>query len=303
MGDATLSNGEDTIIVKNTLVDASDPDEPQVDRPDLENFIPTAIVKPKYQKLSFDERQLPVCGSTDGNSWQSPSSTITTTPRKVQKHLPKSQKTFVKQTRKLVNRSVENCVDFDASDKQAISLLHHSEKDIDCSVTQNSIAIVQPLKKVIAANASVNMSDEKYQKAIDSSKNSDFMSHEHEQKTQNASKIIATNEITSRMSECGNNNFNASQKPATAVRDSDKKVPTKRKDLKYNSGKQQHPFTNLSNVQVQSAISEPHGYVTRNSCLKNEIYYFSRSSRAKHLSDDNHQSHDSKTNAIKWRQV
>lgn len=242
MGDASLSNVEETITVKKTLVDASDHHDAHV-----ESLIPTAIVKPKYQKLSFDERQLPVCGSTDENSWQSPtntsSTTITTTPRKVQKHLPKSQKSFAKQTRKLVNRSGEICVEYDASDKEAISSLRHSEKDIDYGITQNSIAVVQPLKKFVDANASVNMSDEEYQKAIDSSKNSNIMSYKHEQKTRNSSKIIATNEIASRMSDCGNNNLNATRKPASVVRDSEKKVPTKKKEFKANSGEAQ-AFTN-----------------------------------------------------------
>lgn len=245
MGDASLSNVEETIIVKNTLVDASDRHElcVNLDSPDAESFIPTAIVKPKYQKLSFDERQLPVCGSTDDNTWlsqanASSTTTITTTPRKVQKHLPKSQKSFAKQTRKLVNRSGEICADYDACNKEAIGLLRHSEKDIDCGVTQNSIAIVQPLKKVIEANASVNMGDEKHQNPIDCSINSNVMSHKHEQKTRNSSKIIATNEIASRMNECGNNNFNAApRKVVNIVRDSEKKVPTKKKEHKDNSGR------------------------------------------------------------------
>lgn len=245
MGDASLSNVEETIIVKHTLVESGDRLESTVilDSPDAESFIPTAIVHPKYQKLSFDERQLPVCGSTDDNTWHSqtnPSSTttITTTPRKVQKHLPKSQKSFAKQTRKLVNRSGENCVDYDGrSDRESISLLRHREKDIDCCVTQNSIAIVQPLKKVVEANASVNMGDEKHQNPIDCSINSNVMSHKHEQKTRNSSKIIATNEIAARMSECGNNNFNtAPRKVVHIVRESEKKVPTKKKELKDNSG-------------------------------------------------------------------
>lgn len=238
MGDASLSNVEETIVIKNTLVDASDQHEScvKLESLDAESFIPTAIVKPKYQKLSFDERQLPVCGSTDDNTWHSQTNsssttTITTTPRKVQKHLPKSQKSFAKQTRKLVNRSGELGADYDKSDKEAINLLHHSEKDIDCCVIQNSIAIVQPLKKVIEANASVNMGDEKHQNPIDCSINSNIMSFKHEQNIRSSSKIIATNEIASKMSECGNNNFNtAPRKVVNIVRDSEKKVPTKKKE-------------------------------------------------------------------------
>jgi hypothetical protein len=247
MGDAVLSNVEETIVVKSTLVDAneSNVNQPTKDSGEFENFIPTAIVKPKYQKLSFDERQLPILGSTDEISWHSPtnapSTTITTTPRKVQKHLPKSQKSFAKHTRKLVNKSGELCVDYDVSDKEAINSLQHREKDIDCVVVQNSVAIVQPLKKVFDASASENMSDEKNQKLIDSSKNSFHSSHKHEQqKVRNNSKINATNEIASRMSECGGikNNLNiATRKTANVVRDCEKKVPTrKKKDQRDNSG-------------------------------------------------------------------
>lgn len=246
MGDAALSNVEETIVMKNSLVNESDRHEskvnvePAYEYGDEENFIPTAIVKPKYQKLSFDERQLPVCGSTDDNSWHSPTNTsstttITTTPRKVQKHLPKTQKSFAKHTRKLVNKGGELCVDYDVSDKEAISSLRHSERDIDCCIVQNSVAIVQPLKKVV--DASVNMSDEKNQKPIDSSKNSSAMSLKHEQQIfiRNSSKNIAANEIASRMSECDDNNLNVASRKATAasvVRDCEKKVPipTKKKD-------------------------------------------------------------------------
>lgn len=241
MGDAALSNGEEAIVVKTPLVDESDRHESSVNRPtstDLENFIPTAIVKPKYQKLSFDERQLPVCGSTADNASQSPAlTTITTTPRKVQKHLPKSQKSFAKQTRKLVTKAGELCVDYDVSDKEAaINTLRHREKDIDCCFVQNSVAIVQPLKKII--DVSLNMDDEKNQKPIDSSKNSFVTSHKHELKSRNSSKImIATNEVASRMSECGNNNLNsATRRVVSVARDCEKKVPTKKKDHKDISG-------------------------------------------------------------------
>ena len=246
MGDAALSNVEETIIVKSKLVDLneSNVNQPTKSSGGSENFIPTAIVKPKYQKLSFDERQLPVVGSTDDNSWHSstnaPSTTITTTPRKIQKHLPKTQKSFPKHTRKLVNKSGELCVDYDVSEKEAISSLRHREKDIDCVVVQNSVAIVQPLKKVIDANASVNMSDEKNPKPIDSSKNSLILSHKHEQpKVRNTSKIIAANEIASKMNECGSakNNLNiAPRKAASVARDCEKKVPTNKRDQRDNSG-------------------------------------------------------------------
>lgn len=238
MGDAALSNAEESIVVKTPTADASDRHEHELSVSDLVSLIPTAIVKPKYQKLSFDERQLPACGSTVDNSWQSPtntaSTTITSTPRKVQKHLPKSQKSFVKQqTRKVVNKSGEFCVDYDVSDKEAISALRHTENDIDCGVIQNSIAIVQPLKKNI--DASVNANDEKNQKA-DSSKNSLAMSHKHEQNIRNSSKVIATNELASVMSECDKNNLSgATRKTVSSVCDV-KKAPVKKREQRDYTG-------------------------------------------------------------------
>lgn len=253
MGDAALSNVEETIIMKNPLVEADDRHESGVIH-EAESFIPTAIVKPKYQKLSFDERQLPACVSTVDNSWHSPgntsSTTITSTPRKVQKHLPKSQKFLAKQTRKLINKNGEVCVEYDASDKEAINSLRHSDKDIDSCHVQNSVAIVQPIKKVVGATASVNMSDGKSQKAIDSSINSAALNHKHEQKNRSSSKIIAANEIAPRMSESGNNLNVATRKAASVARDCEKKVPTKTRDQKDNSG---NYFLFLHNEDVSTS--------------------------------------------------
>lgn len=250
MSDASLSNVEERIVVKHALVDASDRRESNVSQCSSEcgeSFIPTAIVKPKYQKLSFDERQLPVCGSSAEEALQSPtnisSTTITSTPRKIQKHLPKStQKLFAKQTRKLAGKEVECRVDCEVSDKESIS---HSEKDIDCCVSQNSIAIVQPLKKAIDANASVNSGDEKNQKPIDSSKNSFIMSHKHEQKSRNSSRIIAANVFAPRMSECGVSSVNSStRKVADVERVCERKVPTtSKKQEKENSGEKLLTFS------------------------------------------------------------
>lgn len=71
--------------------------------------------------------------------------------------------------------SSESCSDYDVTDKEAISSNHRvNEKDIDCSVMQNSVAIVQPIKKVIDTNATT-INTEKF----DSSKNI-AMSHKAE---------------------------------------------------------------------------------------------------------------------------
>lgn len=149
MGDAALSKVNDTI-------------KPQSSGSESNQLIPTAIVKPKYQKLAFDDRQLPVVGSTDNNDspWfdsnETASTITTTTPRKVQKHLPnfdrRSQKpSFVKQQRKLLNKSDDRIAVNAVSEKEAINSVRYSEKDVDCSSISknipNSVAIVQPQKK------------------------------------------------------------------------------------------------------------------------------------------------------------
>lgn len=111
MCDASLSSiGDEIILVneRNELEVKQYSNEPR----ERTCFIPTAIVKPKYQKLSYDERQLPVSEAT-----------ITETPRKVQKHLPKLQKSFSKRT------------------------CSEEEENEDCGVAANSIAIVPPLKR------------------------------------------------------------------------------------------------------------------------------------------------------------
>lgn len=258
MGDATLSKIEEKIVCKksdeyhqndlkvsqvNTLIKCESVDN---------GLIPTAIVKPKYQKLSFDERQLPIRGATETELWNNTanqSTTITTTPRKVQKHLPKNPKTFARQTRnKMVNKmhNGETCLDYDVTDKEAINSIHRvGEKDIDCSVMQmqNSVAIVQPIKKVIDTNVTVDT--KKIEKQIDSSKNIAMSQKAEFKNRNNSSKMNTANEIAPKfscMSECDvkdNNNLNVgnrkcSEREKIFVKDGndDKKVPMKnRKDI------------------------------------------------------------------------
>jgi hypothetical protein len=138
-------------------------------------------------------------------------------------------------------------VNNDVSDKETINSLRCSEKDIDCCVIQNSVAIVQPLKKVIIeTGASAKRFDEKNQKLIDASKNSASMSHKYEPKSRNNSKANATNEIASRMSDCGNNNLNIGNQKVATVGDGEKcnnvtnisetKMTSKENQKKDNSG-------------------------------------------------------------------
>lgn len=223
MGDAVLSSLEEKIIVYKDSVENSDHCEAVLKAIDAESsFIPTAIVKPKYQKLAFDERQLPIIGSTDddsswfnnnsGNTPSSTTTTITTTPRKVQKHLPnfdrRSQKSFsTKHTRKLVDYSV--------SDKEAINSMRHSEKDIDCSVlnscnfnnqVSNSVAIVQPLKKNDMNTNCFDKNVDHLQLNVDSKNSS--MSDKHEQNLLRNNSKINNQNVTSLNSlhDYGNNN-------------------------------------------------------------------------------------------------
>lgn len=274
MGDATLSRVEEKIILRKTSsVDADDRD----DESNSVNHIPTAIVKPKYQKLSFDERQLPIRGATDAESdlWNcasnSSTTTITTTPRKVQKHLPKSQKSFSKHSRKLVNvRSAESetcSSNYDVLDKATAIHEQRKDFDIDSGVIQmqNSVAIVQPIKKVIDANITFDV--EKIEKQIERSKNSAMSQKAAELKYRKSSKTNTANETAAApkvMNDCGknanNNNYNLNNNignrkyfereknvaTATVSKESDKKVPTK--IHKDNSGEliNFHSLTSLS---------------------------------------------------------
>lgn len=205
MGDATLSNAEERIALKNSLV--------RVDEQRETALIPTAIVKPKYQKLSFDERQLPIRGSTETELWTesidtAQQTTITTTPRKVQKHLPKNQKSHRK-----LKSGAEICSDFIVTDKVAIN--SNCRGDIECSDTQqnynNSVAIVQPIKKFIDTNKSDEEKMSGIEKEeIDYSINSEASTAEPRNRKSSDGEISLTNEskVVARMSDYGNNNLN-----------------------------------------------------------------------------------------------
>lgn len=219
MGDAALSNAEEKIHVKKSSVVADDRRETA--------FIPTAIVKPKYQKLSFDERQLPIRGEANDAS----SATITTTPRKVQKHLPKNQKSFAKQNRKLMTtKSGEICSDFNVTDKMAINPNRRGERDIQCSDDSfdqqprnntSSVAIVQPIKKVFDI---IMNDDEKIsvveKEEIDYSINSEAAMHK---KAEPKNKISLPNG-SSKMSVCDNENLEKCANREVSVESEDKKV-------------------------------------------------------------------------------
>jgi hypothetical protein len=222
MGDAVLSNVEEKIALKNSSSSSVDIHESSVN--DSSSLIPTAIVKPKYQKLSFDERQLPLHGATADTEY---STITTTTPRKVQKHLPKShQKSFAK--RKVAPNKGESTpskhqqsYDLNVTDKT-----HHTA--IDCSVIQQNCAVVQPIKK------SQNIIND--EKLFDCSKNNFKMNQyddddeEEEISVKTKSKFNVSNEssLKSIMSDCGkdnknNLNYQSDSNRIGSVRENDKK--------------------------------------------------------------------------------
>lgn len=121
---ALLSNIEDEKTLTNIIreLDVKQMSESS----ELQHFLPTAIVKPKYQKLSFDERQLPSCGAT-----------ITETPRKIQKHLPALHKSLPRRACSLTKTG---------------GTVGNGEKRNSLVANMNTVAIVQPLENKIASS-------------------------------------------------------------------------------------------------------------------------------------------------------
>lgn len=118
----------------------------------IRNTIPTAIVKPKYQKSSYDERQLPLVANVDREKpWFDDDNTsdtiVTTTTKKVQQlpHFERKPKKQLKHLTKSVQghpaagRSTQSA-------KESLNSLLECDKDIDSSLGA-SVAIVQPRKK------------------------------------------------------------------------------------------------------------------------------------------------------------
>lgn len=129
MCDATLSSFRDEKTLTNKLEGKQ-----LCESSELKYFIPTAIVKPKYQKLSFDERQLPLCGAT-----------ITETPRRIQKHLPSLHKSLPRRTGNLMKNS---------------GSVVNGEKRNGLLTNMNSVAIVQPLENKTALSQPITMGNE-----------------------------------------------------------------------------------------------------------------------------------------------
>lgn len=158
MNDAILSNGKDTIAIlascdrelsqtvddqqKNYIsTEISEIDKnPSVSIQQKIN-IPTAVVKPKYQKSSYDDRQLPPIGCIDNEKLWHNNNNLNAiqhlNSRKIQQ-LPHFE-------RKLQSRNDQKFIFNTSSEKESLNLLRHSEKEVDC--TSGSVAIVTPRKK------------------------------------------------------------------------------------------------------------------------------------------------------------
>lgn len=183
MCDASLSSIGEEIIVVQTLVNERNDlmKQHSCESSELKQFIPTAIVKPKYQKLSYDERQLPSSGAT-----------ITETPRKIQKYLPSLPKSFSKRTYNIPNKNGAS------ADRDM-----REDENADYGVTVNSIAIVPPLKHTTASILCINMDNEKY----NNKNNASFAYGE------NTSNIL----ITNAMNETNCEKKNSVKEPARRI--------------------------------------------------------------------------------------
>lgn len=103
--------------------------------------IPTAIVKPKYQRQSYDDRQLPPVVSIDREKpWYdncSVNNNVNLTPNKKIQQLPHFERKHKKH--RSGNRTNSGLV----SEKEKFNSILLCEKDMDCT----SVAVVQPRKK------------------------------------------------------------------------------------------------------------------------------------------------------------
>lgn len=103
--------------------------------------IPTAIVKPKYQRTSYDDRQLPPVVSIDREKpWYdncSVNNNVNLTPNKKIQQLPHFERKHKKH--RTGNRTNSGLV----SEKEKFNSILLCEKDMDCT----SVAVVPPRKK------------------------------------------------------------------------------------------------------------------------------------------------------------
>lgn len=170
--DAVLS-GANEMISKINVVVSDDRKQLNEDKSIVKNQIPTAIVKPKYQRSSFDDRQLPAVAymNDDHLAWYDKPNTIDTSkcstsmapalPKKI--HLPefdRNAKKHIKSTNSA--NSAHNAVET-AHNKQISATdntVHSSDGKVsDCQTVTNraavqkskkkgaSVAVVQPRKK------------------------------------------------------------------------------------------------------------------------------------------------------------
>lgn len=182
VSDALLSNANETIIKIDSISiferenNKTAINENEIDGCKPIHQIPTAIVKPKYQVTTFDERQLPAVAylNRDMHAWydkkiaestkQQLSGTIeTTTPKKIQfvefdgktkKHAKKSahivnesahnNRTTKSSVRNDYERTILSVVDRKDSNCNAVTAIRSARKVQNSSA---SVAVVQPRKK------------------------------------------------------------------------------------------------------------------------------------------------------------
>lgn len=171
--DAALSSANDTIPKANALVSS---ERKQLIEQDLmiKNQIPTAIVKPKYQRSSFDERQLPTVAfmNEDKAAWYDKqnnvnesikcSAPLVTVPHPKKIHLPEFDRKAKKHMKMMSSvNSAHNIATAHNNQTGAIDNMKSSSdgiESVECADTNRcivqkskklgaSVAVVQPRKK------------------------------------------------------------------------------------------------------------------------------------------------------------
>lgn len=184
--DAALSCAKDTIQMDNALPsdDQNQTNEEttqihrdsNVDELVMKNHIPTAIVKPKYQRSSFDDRQLPTIAymNDDKAAWyEKPTTTIETSKcsapvavathpkkihlpefdRKAKKHLKstnssmKSAHTNADTVHNYTTQTDNTSGESDGKETVCCAVTNHSVVPKSKTSTATSVAVVQPRKK------------------------------------------------------------------------------------------------------------------------------------------------------------
>jgi hypothetical protein len=186
------------------------------------NSLPTAIVKPKYQKSSFDERQLPPAGCIVDNA--KPWYVTSGGPHKKLPHFERKSYKLSRDSNR-ENRAV--------SEKEVFNSIRQREKDIDCSnnsVGKNSVAIVQPRKK---EKMELNYYDKKSKTASlydnnncknNNNNNLNSFAYDSKKASNNSSNNYTKSKNSGSINKCGENECSKSGKPGVKLRKTRKDV-------------------------------------------------------------------------------